>query len=396
MMPQHPISYRILFLKRLLGNLSPEEENRLESWLKADKRNRQLADMMLDHAELTREYRQQSLVDTESAYMEMKARIMLAEAPQRRRKRIISAAAAIASLVIAGSLWFNITSLDLDTSSVAQATMAIGNSARQPVIRPGVTKALLHNSSGKSVALNARSSAITSREIISNNGLDSPIALAPQELFLEVPRGGEFKIILEDSTVVWLNSESTLRYPEVFGPSERRVEVSGEAYFAVRKDPDRPFYVETRGQQIRVYGTTFNIRDYQDEEATFTTLESGSISLRKNSHSGSSGEIFLAKGHQAILTHPTKDLTLTVVDPEIVSSWRNGLFVFEDQPLDRIMRDLSRWYDFHYEFANPELGQQIFMGCIPRYSDFHTAIQILENCGNIHFSISSHNKILIY
>lgn len=392
-MPQKNISYRPLFLKRLLGILTPEEENRLEAWIQADKRNRQLSDMILDQAELTREYRQQSLVDTEASYMEMKARIMLAEAPRRRRKHIISAAAAIASLVIAGAMWFYISSVNLDAPYVAQATMHICNSARQPIIKPGVTKALLYNSSGKSIALNASPSVISSSEIISKHTLDSP--LVPQELCLEVPRGGEFKIVLEDSTIVWLNSESTLRYPETFGPSERRVEVSGEAYFAVHKDPDRPFYVETRGQQIRVYGTTFNIRDYPDEESTFTTLESGSISLRQN-HSAPSGEIFLAKGHQAILNHPTEDLTMTVVDPETVSSWRNGLFVFEDQPLERIMRDLSRWYDFRYEFANPELAQQIFMGSIPRYSDFHTAIQILENCGNIHFSISSQNIILIH
>ncbi|MCM1050888.1 MAG: FecR domain-containing protein [Paenibacillus sp.] len=392
-MPQKATSYRSLFLKSLLGSLTPEEENRLEAWIQADKRHRQLADTILDQAELTREYRQQSLVDSRSAYLEMKARIMLAEAPRRRRNRIISAAAAIASIVVVSILWFNTPSVDLDTSSVARATMAMGNSTRLPVIKPGVTKALLHNASGKSIALNSGASVIASREIISKNILDSP--LVPQELCLEVPRGGEFKIVLEDSTIVWLNSESTLRYPETFGPSERRVEVSGEAYFAVHKDPDRPFYVETRGQQIRVYGTTFNIRDYPDEESTFTTLESGSISLRQNL-SGPSGEIFLAKGHQAILNHPAEDLKMTVVDPETVSSWRNGLFVFEDQPLDRIMRDLSRWYDFRYEFANPELAQQIFMGSIPRYSDFHTAIQILENCGNIHFSISSNNKILIY
>ncbi len=86
---------------------------------------------------------------------------------------------------------------------------------------------------------------------------------------------------------------------------------------------------------------------------------------------------------------------MTVVDPAAVTSWRHGRFVFDDQPLERIMRDLSRWYDFRYEFADDSLRSRVFMGGIPRYADFRTAIQVLENCRGIRFTLTPDNKILI-
>lgn len=105
--------------------------------------------------------------------------------------------------------------------------------------------------------------------------------------------------------------------------------------------------------------------------------------------------MFLATGHQAILDHKADELKMAVVDPEAVTSWRHGRFVFDDQPLERIMKDLSRWYDFRYEFADDSLRTRVFMGSIHRYADFRTAIQILENCGGIRFSVTPDNTILI-
>ena len=98
---------------------------------------------------------------------------------------------------------------------------------------------------------------------------------------LTTPRGGEFKIVLEDSTEVWLNAESKLIYPEKFGSMERRVAVVGEAYLKVRKDTQRPFYVETDGQLVRVYGTELNIRSYEEDGQVYTTLVSGQVSVAR-------------------------------------------------------------------------------------------------------------------
>lgn len=256
-------------------------------------------------------------------------------------------------------------------------------------IQPGTTRARLISTSGESINLTATdTSRVASVMLAAQN---CPVTATP-ELCLDVPRGGEFKITLEDSTQVWLNSESTLRYPEVFSPTERRVQVTGEAYFVVAHDDSRPFYVDTKEQTVRVYGTTFNVRAYADDPYVCTTLEQGSVSISRRNHS--SGEVMLSPGHQARLDRDGNNLNLRVVDPKVITGWRHGRFVFEEQPLAGIMRDLSRWYDFRYEFAEPELERIVFMGSIPRYADFATAISIIEKSGGLRFTTEG-DKVVI-
>lgn len=386
-MPHIPHNIHHLIFKRLTGRLSESEAAELLSWVEADPRHAKLLDMITDPQELHREYRLRELSDTESAHKDMLSRIAMTTAPARRRRNVIAAtAASIALLVIAG-MWLYSGREPLASSTPTLATAP----AEATGIRPGSTKALLHNSAGKSITLGANDSTIDVQSYLTQLQM-SDTSAEPEELCLEVPRGGEFKIILEDSTTVWLNSESTLRYPQSFSAYERRVEVTGEAYFAVHKDSSRPFYVVTAGHQIRVYGTTFNIRDYADDENSYTTLESGSIALTK--HDRQSGEIHLSPGHQAIFRKEDASLTMTTVNPEVITGWRHGRFVFEGQTLRSIMRDLARWYDFEFEFTDPTIEGIVFNGSIPRYADFKTAITILENCGDITFSITG-NKVTV-
>ena len=378
-----------IILKRLTGTITESESRRLDDWVAADTSGRRAAllEILLDKDELTREYRQRDLAGSGQALREMQARIHIARAPLRRRRAIIAAAASVA-VILCSALWY----IGRDTSLTPPPVAATGtSSAVSPAtIKPGITKAVLWQSSGTAIPLGAND------PIASGNNFPASrqdICLtSPEELCLEVPRGGEFKIILEDSTVVWLNSESTLRYPETFTPGERRVEVTGEAYFAVRKDENRPFYVEHNGLEIKVYGTTFNVRSYPDDDNSSPTLASGSISLRKPGRQ--SAEIHLSPGHQAIFNKEDSTLTMTTVNPEVITGWRHGRFVFEGQTLLTIMQDLARWYNFKFEFTDPALATIKFNGNIPRYADFNTAITILENCGDISFGISG-NKVTI-
>lgn len=378
-----------LIYRDLIGTITPAERDILAQWLNESDDHRRFYDSITNPDMLREEMLARSVVDYQRP-----ARDMLRLIASRRRARAarlaMRAAAILAIVIAAGAAWHFSTTTSLTTVTTDGSPVVAGTHPSITIddIVAGKSRAIMSDSNGKTITLSAEES-----------GTETAIAFAtptvsePRELCLEVPRGGEFKVILEDSTEVWLNSESTIRYPETFSAGERRVAVTGEAYFHVSKDADRPFYVETDRQVIRVYGTTFNIRAYPDEGATFTTLESGSISLRQNT--SLSGEVFLATGHQAILDHKADELKMAVVDPEAVTSWRHGRFVFDDQPLERIMKDLSRWYDFRYEFADDSLRTRVFMGSIHRYADFRTAIQILENCGGIRFSVTPDNTILI-
>ena len=124
-----------------------------------------------------------------------------------------------------------------------------------------------------------------------------------------------------------------------------------------------------------------------------TTLETGSIALTRCGEEDGA-ELRLFPGHQAVFEKNEQRVALRTVKPEVITGWRHGKFVFEEQPLSAIMRDLARWYNFEYEFADEAVSNLVFKGSIPRYSNLKTAIDILEVSGGITFTVVD-NKIVI-
>ncbi len=382
----------ILFLKLITNRLTEEEAKELHQWIEANPRHRSLIEMVSDPDELTREYRFRKMIDSSRAEADMKRRIAKAEAPQRYIRYTVAAS-------IVALLGFGVWSLLQDTffDNNLDRTAAIAVVKHPDVIRPGEMKALVRSVEGDSIAL-GQADSVAVKLFVSDNakvaGSSTAVVQPVKEknLILDVPRGGEFKIILEDSTEVWLNSESSLHYPDKFDSKERVVEVSGEAYFSVQKDSLRPFYVIAGEQKIRVYGTTFNVRNYGDDSLAYTTLETGSIAISRLD--GQGGEVFIKPDHQAIFNKTESHLVMQQVDAKRISAWRYGRFVFDGQTLLNIMRDLSRWYNFEYEFLDPSIKEIRFFGSIPRYAEFVTAITILENCGDIRFDVAG-TKVII-
>lgn len=378
-----------LIYRSLIGLSTPDEAAELEAWLSESESNRTFYSELTSPESLAAEMAARNAIDSSRPAADMARRLAAG-----RRKRIMGialrSAAVVAVLLGAAWCWYAIRPAG---TPAGQLTSEVRKTLSIDDLTAGTTRATITDSSGHTVFLTDEESGQEASNHLIRNTPEVYAGSEARELCLDVPRGGEFKITLEDSTEVWLNAQSTLCFPETFSASERRVKVSGEAYFKVHKETDRPFYVESDSQMIRVYGTTFNVRAYSDETAIYTTLETGSISLTRADNNA--GEVFLSCGHQAVLARGDDNVKLSVVDPTVVTSWRHGRFVFEDQPLERIMRDMSRWYDFEYEFEDPSLAQQIFMGSTERYSDFRTAIQVLENCGGIRFSITPDDKVLI-
>lgn len=376
---------RSLLYRHLTGRLTPTERQQLEQWAGDNADRQALLKRLADPAYVSRQLERRTLVSVDRPMADMQQRVSALR--RRRTVRTFSIAAMIA--VILGLATTYIIYDSHEPEAVPTLTEAPASPKTLEEITPGTTRARLIATSGESLDLSASDTAsVQSSMMLAQNCHVQDT----RQLCLDVPRGGEFKIILEDSTEVWLNSESTLSYPEVFSPTERRVRVTGEAYFAVKPDAKRPFYVETDEQVVRVYGTAFNIRAYGDDPYVYTTLERGSISITRADTS--SGEVMLSPGHQALLNRDDHKLNMRTVDPQVITGWRHGRFVFEEQPLSSIMRDLSRWYDFDYEFETPGLERIVFMGSIPRYADFATAISIIEMSGGIHFTTQD-GKVII-
>lgn len=379
-----------LFLKRLSSRLTPEEEAELHAWASESDENRRLYDRLTDPSSIKKTMDLWRMVDSRRACHRMQRQVDRIMWQQRLWR--YGAVAAVIVVVLGLAMWLH---KGLDFREMPDAQMA-GLPTVAPLtvedIKPGVTYALLSDAAGHNVVLNAADTAKVATALLTVVATESDGEKEVTDLCLDVPRGGEFKVQLEDGTEVWLNSASRLYYPKTFSGDMRKVRVEGEAYLSVATDSLRPFYVETDNQLIRVYGTAFNVRYYPEESEIYTTLDKGRVSLRRADSVG--GEFFLTPGHQAVFATADSKVRVREVNTDVVTSWRKGRFVFEHQTLLRIMQDLSRWYDFEYEFTDESLKNEEFMGSIPRYSDFTTAISILEKCGGIRFAVEG-GKVLI-
>ncbi len=200
---------------------------------------------------------------------------------------------------------------------------------------------------------------------------------------IETPKGGEFKIVLPDGSKVWLNASSSLRYPTSFLGSERKVELTGEAYFEVAKNVLKPFKVAGSDQVVEVLGTQFNISSYVDDAAVKTTLLEGSVRVLSNK---SSQVKMLKPGEQSNISYSANVFSVKQVDVEQAVAWKNGYFLFVDEDLKSIMRKFERWYDVDVEYKG-NADDLRFGGIVSRSKSLSQALKIVEQTGNLKIKI---------
>lgn len=366
----------------MLGTLTPEERDELNTWIGDDKDRKEILDRLCDPQLMAHNFHRRTLVETHRPRKEMVKRLGLQK--KRVAPAILATLIGVAAVVALIFIFINPYSEPYDSNILAAQpqnkeldldSLTPGSSVAYVV--KGDRKIPLKSESG-----NRGTSMLKIKDVVEKN----------KPVVLEVPRGGEFIVVLDDSTKVWLNSASSITYPENFSAQARNVKITGEAYFSVTKDAEHPFTVDCDGQTIRVYGTEFNVRSYPEESSVYTSLAEGSVSIVRTD--GHGGELILSPGTQSVFDKQKKSVATQNVNIETVTGWRHGRFVFENQTLQQIMNDLSRWYDFEFEFEDPSLQDTIFMGSIPRYGDFSTAMLILEKSGGVKFK-SDGNKILI-
>lgn len=206
---------------------------------------------------------------------------------------------------------------------------------------------------------------------------------------LDIPRKGEYRLVLADGTRIWLNSESSLKYPVAFQGNERKVYLEGEAYFEVSKDEHKPFIVVSGESSIRVLGTSFNVRAYADEAQLYATLVEGTVRL---SHAQQS--LILYPDEQGVITFVSRKLEKRKVDANLYTAWKDGRFIFENQTLEEIMNTLGRWYDVKVFYSNEQVKQAVFNGNLKRYDNFDQIVKMLELTGVAHFKINGETIII--
>ncbi|TDE09604.1 FecR family protein [Dyadobacter psychrotolerans] len=193
---------------------------------------------------------------------------------------------------------------------------------------------------------------------------------------LTTPKGGQYQLQLPDGSKVWLNAASSLKFPAAFGSSERRVELSGEAYFEIAKNAQKPFKVMiAQGAVIEVLGTHFNVMAYQNEKNVSTTLLEGSVKITKSNLA-----LTIKPGQQAVLNNT---LQAFQVDTEQEIAWQKGDFQFSNTDFAGILRELERWYDV--DFVYEDLPSKKLNGIVSRTYNLSQVLRMLEITGGVQF-----------
>jgi ferric-dicitrate binding protein FerR (iron transport regulator) len=387
-----------LIAKHQRNELTPQEKEELEHWLQSDVRNQELFKKLTDEAIINNEFEAFSVTDKTKAWKNIvkKTGYKTPENKPAVTRRWLGYAAAVITLMALG------ITLSKYRSNEDLKTLA----HQQKDILPGNNKATLTLANGSKIILDdAKQGKIASQKnvIINKNKNGEVIYKAtptdqiatgqtPAEAIamntLTTPRGGQYEVVLPDATRVWLNAASSLKYPTAFTGNERRVELTGEAYFEVSKDARKPFFVKTTNQTVAVLGTHFNINSYADEAATKTTLLEGSVKVTGNTNQLT---VKLKPGQQAVNTVTAIDIKQDADIDEAVA-WKNGNFLFRNTDLRTIMRQLSRWYDVDVEYQG-NVAQKHYRGRISRNVPVSEIFQILKTSG-INFTING-GKIIV-
>jgi len=208
---------------------------------------------------------------------------------------------------------------------------------------------------------------------------------------LVISKGGEYKLILSDGTKVWLNSETKIKYPVIFKDDIREVELEGEAYFEVAKNEKVPFVVRTKDIDIRVLGTSFDVMAYNNENSIKTTLLKGCVEV--SSHY-SKRKLIIKPNEQVVFNVQDQRMNIKKVNSSMYSKWKDGLFVFHEERLEDIVRQLKRWYNINVVFRDLELKDYKFSGKLPRFENCNKILDLIAETTNIEFEIINNDIVI--
>ena len=290
-------------------------------------------------------------------------------------------------ILISASWWL----LENSLSSKKQEVIPVAEH-----IAPGRNQAVLITESGEELVLSASGS--ESRELgegirveyDSLRGINYNLAKGAVVSYhtLRVPKGAEYKLTLNDGTVVWLNSESELRYPTSFAGESREVFLKGEGYFSVAHDEQHPFIVVSSDIYTKVYGTEFNVRSYEEEDV-HVTLVQGRVAVKKTENGS---EYTLNPGENARFAESVPEITKVNVNRYI--AWKDGYFYYENESLESIMDDLKRWYGFDVVYVGNKARDYRFELWASRDSEISVITDLLMKTNRIGVKVNGKTLVV--
>ena len=368
-----------LMARKALGlTLSEQEESELTAWLEASDENQRIFEQVKTFQDADKMLR----LERDGYARQMAKRVMrqLAVNGQRRVRhdlwKWMGGVAAAVAIIVCAVVW-----------SLPEAE-ELPFARQEGQIVPGKVEAVLTFANGEKLHITDTTSEEVWKErlLVVDSACEGKAFVEEGQAVtynvLAVPAGGEFFYVLPDSTRVWINSDSELRFPTNFVDGVRRVELRGEAFFDVAHDRRSPFVVTLSGGDITVYGTRFNVTDYKETGLSAVLVE-GSIGFR----SLQGDTVRLIPSERMVYGGDETGISVEKVDTELYTAWIDHRFVFRGQTLEEIMSTLARWYDFDIVFADEEARTIRLSGRLNRYDDIRVLLRTYEEVAGVHFGI---------
>jgi transmembrane sensor len=387
-----------LFLKYNQGEITEEEQTKLDNWVNASAENKQLFATLTNNDQL--QAKLNLLHEIEGTKEDAKRRTMELIFPGAvvtpiHRAATHSlwksvAAAVVVTAVLGTGAWF-LLKKDAPKVATVQAT----EHGLLADATPGAYKAQLVLDDGSTIELdsagNGKLAQQGNMQVMNADGKlvykkDATTKATALYNTLKTARGQIYPVKLSDGSAVWLNSSSSIRFPVAFTEQERRVEITGEAYFEVAHNDKKPFTVSVNGTEVQVVGTVFNINSYNDEGSMRTTLLKGAVKVKKGDK-----QVMIKPGEQAQVVDDNIKVNKDINTIKEVA-WKNGLFYFKNEDLKTIMRQIARWYDVDVVYEG-NVSKEGISGKIYRNTNLSEVLKLL-NVLEVNFKIEGKKLII--
>ncbi|PXY00994.1 hypothetical protein DF185_10060 [Marinifilum breve] len=364
-----------------MGGLTVDEQQELAEWKSKNKRSYLLAS---DSKRIQGKHDQYSKIDQEKSWEKITRQFPELKPKVIRFKTVLKWAAVIILPLLATTYMLNEVYWSHDPV-IAEA----GSSRATLELSDGKT-IYLEDYQGKDIKFGKKKLASNANnELVYQKGkaVDGVLKFNT----IKTPIQGEYYMQLSDGTKVWLNAQTEIQFPEKFGNSKREVKlISGEAYFVVAKDKERPFDVYlTDGSKVEVLGTEFNVMAYQDEAEIQTTLVEGSVQF-----SNEVEEVILKPGEQVGLKLASNELEVREVKIGVYTAWKNGKFVFNREPMESVLRKVSRWYGVKVICDDEAVLKRRISGVTDRYENIDKLIGLIEEISPIDLELEGDHLIV--
>ena len=378
---------RLIFL-HVQGMTDNAQEKELNEWRSVSPRHEELFQRMLssEHVEKSISRFVKTEEEKERGWWQLQQKARSGRSV-RKIKWFPYAAAIVLILSVGGVFYFSGDKEQTEILPIAKNEVQVPGS-RAVLILPDGRKVDLENEVLRSDLAQSDSLLLVSARSLKYRDIDSPDTT---EIFhtLEIPRGGEYLLTLSDGTMIYLNSESTLSFPVKFQGKERKVYLTGEAYFKVAKNTEHPFVVTAGELEVLVTGTTFGVRAYKDEKDIQTTLESGQVTVRVEGKS-----VKLVPNKQVLFNKSTMGLEVRDVDVDLYLAWVDGRLVYDNCPLEKILTDLGRWYNIDVFYSRDELRSYQFSLNMKKHEEFIQVLELIGKTGEVQFEVKDNTVIV--